>query len=116
MSKVSHEIGREVADQLFAAERAIDAAVREAAKLTAMLPDASERARLSIGMTQDVLAHVVDSSVLLVRARASVAAAHKGLEVVQRFVGLGGVAFGPFVDKPEQPPQPSGLTIVERAA
>lgn len=115
MSVVSQEIGRQVADQLFAAERAIDAAVRAAAQLQALIPEAGERAQLSIGLTQPTLEHVAEMTATLVRARSQAVAAHGSLAAVQRKVGLGQVAYGPFVDKPGAE-KPSGRLSVVTAA
>lgn len=114
---VSYEIGREVADKLFAAERAVDEAISAIAHFQGMLPDAGRRAGLSFGYIQTPMTHLATATADLVRARESTTSVHRSLEVIQRATGLGHLAYGPFVDKPAQPPQPSGhLEVVTTAA
>lgn len=111
---VPQEIGREVADKLFAAERAVDDAISAIAQFQGMLPDAGRRAGLSFGYIQAPMAHLATASVDLIRARESTSSVHKSLEVIQRATGLAAVSYGPFVDKPDAPPQPSGrLEVVK---
>lgn len=108
---VSQEIGREVADKLFAAERAVDDAISALAHFQGMLPEAGRRAGLSFGYIQAPMAHIASASADLIRVRESTGAAHKSLEVIQRATGLGAVAYGPFVDKP--PAQQGRLEVVK---
>lgn len=99
---VAQEIGLEVANKLFAAERAVDDAISAIAEFQGMLPDAGRRAGLSFGYIQTPMTHLATASIDLVRARESTSSVHKSLEVIQRATGLAGVAYGPFVDKPPQ--------------
>lgn len=114
---VSQDIGREVADKLFAAERAVDEAISAIAHFQGMLPDAGRRAGLSFGYIQAPMAHLATANIDLIRARESTSSAHKSLEVIQRATGLAAVSYGPFVDKPDPQPQPSGrLEVVKTQA
>lgn len=102
------EVGHEVADKLFAAERAIDEAISAIAFFQGMLPDAGRRAGLSFGYIQTPMSHLASAGVDLMRARESTGAVHKSLEVIQRATGLGAISYGPYVDKPDQSPKPTG--------
>lgn len=96
---VSPEIGHEVAEKLFAAERAIDEAIRASAELTALLPNAAQRCSLSFGYIQSPMAALAAAGLDLTKARENTVEVHRSLEAIQRKTGLGAVAFGPFVDK-----------------
>lgn len=100
-------IGHQVADQLFAAEAAIDGALCAVARLTAMLPNARIEARLSAVVGQGVFDCSSQTIAALIEARRGIVATHNELSGVQRRVGLGAVALGGD-DKPEENEPPIG--------
>ena len=100
-------IGHRVADQLFAAEAAIDGALAAVATLTAMLPNARIQARLSAVVGQGVFDCSSQTIAALTEARRGIVATHNQLSGVQHSVGLGAVALG-GEDKPEENEPPIG--------
>lgn len=89
-----------VADQLFAAEAAIDGALSAVAALTAMLPGVRIESRLSAVVGQNVIERTSQTIAALTDARRGIVETHRELSDVQHQIGLGGVAMGPL-DKPE---------------
>lgn len=87
-------VAHQVADQLFAAEAAIDSALSAVASLTAMLPTARIDANLSAVVGQNVIDRTTETI-------AALAEAHRELHEVQHQIGLGAIALG-GVDKPEE--------------
>ncbi|MBI5939553.1 MAG: hypothetical protein HY859_03915 [Caulobacterales bacterium] len=100
-------IGHRVADQLFAAEAAIDCALSAVATLTAMLPNARMEARLSAVVGQGVFDCSSQTIAALTEARRGIVATHNELSGVQHSVGLGAVALG-GEDKPDEQEPPIG--------
>lgn len=94
-------IGHRVADQLFAAEAAIDGALSAVAALTAMLPNARIEARLSAVVGQGVFDCSSRTIAALTEARRGIVATHHELSGVQHSVGLGALALGGD-DKPDE--------------
>jgi hypothetical protein len=86
-----------VAEQLFAAEAAIDAAIAAVAQLTAIMPQARINANLSPMIGHDALMKASQTCASLVEARAGICATHEALAIAQKQVGLGAVAFGSAV-------------------
>lgn len=93
-------LAHQVADQLFAAEAAIDGALSAVAALTAMLPGVRIEARLSAIIGQNVIERTSQTIAALTDARRGIVETHRELSDVQHQIGLGGVAMGPL-DKPE---------------
>lgn len=83
-----------VAQQLFAAEAAIDAAIAAVAELTARMPQARIEANLAPMIGHDALMHASRTCANLVEARAGICATHEALAVAQKQIGLGAIAFG----------------------
>ena len=100
MLKQRREIAQSVADQLFAAEAAIDAALAETAKLTGMIPALRVQAGLSAFIGQEAIIEASQTTTALVKARSRICAMHTALTVAQKQMGLGAVAFGGLVTKP----------------
>ncbi len=101
-------VAHQVADQLFAAEAAIDGALSAVAALTAMLPTARIDANLSAVVGQNVIDRSTETIAALAQARRSIVETHRELHDVQHQIGLGAVALG-GIDKPEEnAPRPSG--------
>ena len=102
-------VGHKIADQLFAAEAAIDAALSAVATLTAMLPTARIEANLSAVVGQGVFDRSCETLTSLTEARRGIVETHRELTDVQHRIGLGAVALG-GIDKPEENiPPPEGL-------
>ena len=109
-------VGRKVADQLFVAEKAIEAALKETAQLAVMLPDARIEANVSAVVGQAAFEGASGAIALLTQARRSIIDTHHGLAEVRDQIGMGAVAFGP-TDKPEEnPPREPRVGLVTRLA
>lgn len=108
-------VAHQVAEQLFAAENAIDGALSAVATLTALLPNARIDANLSAVVGQGVIDRATQTIAALAEARRGIVEAHRELHDVQHQIGLGAVALG-GVDKPEEEtPRPGGrLTLAAR--
>lgn len=83
-----------VAEQLFAAEAAIDAAIAAVASLTASMPKARMDANLAPMIGHDALMNASRTVSSLMEARSGICATHEALAVAQKQIGLGAVAFG----------------------
>lgn len=92
---------RQVAVALDKAEEAIDKAVGEIARFTAMLPEARQRAALSAVSGQRVVEGASETLSLLAQARGRLVETHRRLDALQRAMGLSVAAIGP-VDKPDE--------------
>lgn len=92
-----------VAEQLFAAEVAIDAAISATAALAGLMPQARQEAGVAAEIGQDALLKASETIAMLVRARAQIVETHSALAVAQRNMGLGAVNFGGLVDKIADP-------------
>ena len=120
MLKQRRLLGQQLADQLFAAEAAIDAALAATATLAAMMPTARQEAGVAACMGQDAILSVIQTCGDLGQARSNIVATHRALAAVQKQAGLGAVNFGGWVDKEADPADvrsPSGtrqLTPVAR--
>lgn len=117
MLKERRAAAQQVADQLFAAEAAIDAAIAATATLAALMPTLRQQAGAAACIGQDALLHAVATITMLSDARSEIVATHKALRVTQRDIGLDAVSFGGLVQKSSVPgagSQPNGrLTVVE---
>ena len=82
-----------IAEQLFAAEAAIDAAVAAVAQLTAIMPMARQEANLSACIGQDALMGAMQTCQQLIEARGRIIATHAALREAQTKVGLDAVNF-----------------------
>ncbi|MFZ5668803.1 MAG: hypothetical protein ACOY4K_04870 [Pseudomonadota bacterium] len=100
-------VGHQIADQLFAAETAIDDALSAVATLAAMLPTARIEANLSAVVGQGVFDRSSQTIAALTEARRGIVETHRELSGVQVQVGLGRVAFG-GEDKPDEGEPPAG--------
>ena len=93
MLKERRLAANKVADQLFAAEAAINAAVSAVAQLTAVMPMAAQEANLAACIGQDALMGAMETCQQLIQARARIIATHASLRDAQIRIGLGQVAF-----------------------
>jgi hypothetical protein len=100
-----------VAEALFAAEKAIDAAIFRTASLAGLMPSSREDANLSALIGQDALMSAIETMQALGLARQNIVDTHRRLSIAQRDIGLSAVSFG---SGGEKPPTPSGqLEIVK---
>jgi hypothetical protein len=83
-----------VAEQLFAAEAAIDAAIQAVAMLTATMPKARMDANVAPMIGHDAMLQASRTCASLMDARTGICATHEALAVAQRQVGLAAVGFG----------------------
>ncbi len=100
MLKERRLIAQSVADQLYAAEAAIDAAITATATLTGLMPAIRADAGLSALIGHDAIMQASVTCAELVQARGSIVATHKALSVAQREMGLGAVMFGSYAKPP----------------
>ncbi|WP_269714726.1 hypothetical protein [Caulobacter sp. NIBR2454] len=105
------KVALEIAQDLFAAEAAIDAAYAATATLAATLADGRVRAKLSAVIGQDAFDKISQVMVRQAEVRGVMIQAHHALAQAQTDIGLRHVAFG-FPDKPAAP---STLRAVEAA-
>lgn len=103
-----------VAKQLFAAEAAIDAAIAETAKLSAIMPEARLRAKIAAMVGQEALTRTSSSLKHLVTAREDMVSAHAALDSAKADIGLRTYAMGGGFPKPEAPT--AKLIVVADAA
>jgi hypothetical protein len=113
MFKHRREAMQQVADKLFAAENAIDAALSSAAELNAALPAARLHANVSAVVGQEPLESVAEAVTALVRARHQLVRAHHQLNDTKAQMGLRTVAVGGGMPKPVET---TGLRLVEDVA
>ncbi|WP_156254444.1 hypothetical protein [Sandarakinorhabdus oryzae] len=93
MLKERRLAANKVAEQLFAAEAAINAAVSAVAQLTAVMPMAAQEANLAACIGQDALMGAMETCQQLIQARARIIATHASLRDAQNKIGLGAVNF-----------------------
>lgn len=105
-------VAHQVADQLFAAEAAIDRAVAETARLTSLLSEGRIEAGLSAVVGQDAIDRTSASIGALSTARRELVGAHAALAEVKDRVGLRTVAIGGMEKPEENAPRPEGLRRV----
>jgi hypothetical protein len=107
MLKERRQAAEHVAEKLFIAEAAIDAALAAVAALTASMPEATKAAKVHTHIGQDALAQAMETCAKLVQARASIIGTHDALYVAQKTVGLGAVRFNPMNIGVMKPPEAS---------
>ena len=90
-----------LAEQLFAAEAAIDSALTETASLIAMFPMARAEALLSAVVGQRAFRSTAAAVSALTEARGQLVATHQTLSALARSMGLDTLAVGPL-DKPRE--------------
>ena len=93
MLKERRLAANKIAEQLFAAEAAIDAAVSAVAQLTAIMPMARQEANLAACIGQDALLGAMQTCQQLIEARGRIIATHAALREAQTKVGLDAVNF-----------------------
>lgn len=91
---------RKVADQLFTAEDAFDAAINQLALLSATMSTSRVEAGLSACVVQAALSEAAAATQMLTEARGKLISTHERLAEAQKNVGLGAVSFGGGLGKP----------------
>jgi hypothetical protein len=97
---VRRRLGADLAERLWSAEQAVDAALGEAAALIALLPQARRQAALAATVAQPAFSAAADSVAALAKARGDLVEAHRTLAALARRLGLDALAAGPM-DKPK---------------
>ncbi len=100
MRKERIEATNDIANQLFAAEEAIDAAITEMAKLSAIMPEARIRVKVGAALGHSALKHAGESLSLLIEARESVVCVHTALDQAKTDIGLRTYGIGAGYLKP----------------
>lgn len=93
MLKQRRAAAETVAEALFAAEKAIDAAITSTATLAALMPTSRQAARISALIGQDAIMSAINTMQALGVAREGIVTTHKHLTVAQRDMGLSAVSF-----------------------
>ena len=114
MRKERIEATNDLANQLFAAEAAIDTAITEMAKLSAMMPEARIRVKVSASLGHDAMQHASQSLSSLVEARTGIVSVHSALDQAKTDIGLRTYGLGGGWQK--GPSAASSLEIVSDAA
>lgn len=112
MLKERRQAAENVAQALFAAEKAIDAAISQTAALAGLMPSTRQDANLSAIVGQNALMGAIETMQALGVARQSIVETHKQLSIAQRDIGLGAVSFGNAGEKPPAPPPSGRLEVV----
>lgn len=81
-----------VAEALWEAEAAIDAALCKTASLTGAIPQVSKSAHLCTEVGQNAMERVSQTLMALTEARRAIVETHKELTVAQRQIGMGAMA------------------------
>ena len=100
MLRKRREAAMKVAESLFAAEEAIDAALARAAELNGTLVTARTDAQLSALVGQDAFEVSAAAFAALAKARADIVETHKRLSEAKIQVGLRTISFGDSLPKP----------------
>lgn len=121
MPRLRREIAARVTASLRETEDSVDSALAQASDFLAMLPAARREAQVSASMGHEAVERVAAAIAALTEARRELVLAHEVLFDVQKQLGLGETAFGPFINKPEYPPKEArlaetGLRLVRNEA
>lgn len=94
-------VAQGVANKLFATEKAIDAAIAEAAQLLGALSQARTEIRVSAVVGDDATRKIAETISGLTEARRSIVEAHRELDLVRAQVGVRTKLIG-VIDKPPE--------------
>lgn len=109
------EATNDIAAQLFAAEEAVDAAITQMAKLSAMMPEARLRVKVSASLGHEALKSASDALSSLINARGQIVSVHAALDQVKTDIGLRTYGIGAGFEKPRADSTPL-LEVVSEAA
>ncbi len=107
MLKQRRAIAENIADALFQAEAAIDAAPSKTATLTGVMPSMRAQAGLSALIGQGAVERASQAIMALTEARRAIVETHKELSLAQGQIGLGAVALGD--EGGDKPPVEGGI-------
>lgn len=107
MLKARRDAAMKVAESLFAAEEAIDAALARVAELNGTLVTARTEAKLSAVVGQDAFETAASVFAALARARCDIVETHRRLHETKIEIGLRSVAIGDQ-GKPNAMPNETG--------
>lgn len=102
----------EVAQKLFEAEAAIDAALARTAELVGALPTMRLQTRLAATVGQSAVEGAARTVAALSEARASIVLTHDELAGAHRRLGLGRFAAGPIQEKDEPAAATTGVRAI----
>jgi microcompartment protein CcmL/EutN len=105
MLKARRDAATKVANCLFAAEDAIDAAFARVAELNSALVIARSEAQLSAIVAQDAFEQAASTLSALAKARGEIVETHKRLSDTQTQIGLRTLSWG----DQGKPPSPEGI-------
>jgi hypothetical protein len=100
MLKERRMVAEQIAEALFEAEAAIDAAISKTAQLTGVMPALRTQAGASALIGQHAVEHGSQAIMALAEARRAIVETHKELSVAQEQIGLGAVMVGTDGTKP----------------
>ena len=103
MLEKRRKAAEQVAESLFAAESAIDAALAKTAALAGIIPSVREEAQLAACVGQEAVEQAIETLKVLGEARRLIVKTHAELSVTQKNIGLGAVALGPEILKLDVP-------------
>jgi len=112
MLKQRREAAIKVAESLFAAEEAIDAALARTAELNSKMVTARSEASLSALVCQDAFEVSASAFAALARARCDIVEAHKRLSETKIQIGLRELAIGELPKPPSAEREGRHLTAV----
>jgi hypothetical protein len=113
MLKERRDAAMKVAESLYAAEEAIDAALARAAELNSTLATARIEANLSAIVGQDAFEVAAAAFASIAKARGDIVETHRRLSETQVQIGLGAIAFG---DNGKPSAQPTGRRRLQAVA
>ena len=99
---VTHDQAEQIAAEIIAAEAATDQAIIACSNLMATIASVRLDANLSAGTVHGLISRLAKMNGGLAEARGEAVEAHRLLAQLQKLVGLGAHAYGPFQDKPEE--------------
>lgn len=91
MLKERRMVAEQIAEALFEAEAAIDAAISKTAQLTGVMPELRRQAGASALIGQHAVEHASQAIMALAEARRAIVETHKELSVAKDQMGLGAV-------------------------
>lgn len=112
MLKERREAAMKVAESLFAAEEAIDAALARTAELNGNMVTARTEAKLSALVCQDAFEVSASAFAALARARCDIVEAHKRLSETKIQIGLRTVGIGELPKPPQARAEGGHLQVV----
>jgi len=120
MLKVRRDAAQQLANRLFATERAIDEAISKMADLTGYMPTARKNAKLSAVVGQDAMDQAGQTLTALIEARGQIVETHHRLADTRDQIGLRTMAMGSDDNKPPivqgSTQSDAVVSLVDRAA